>query len=160
MVFCTLGMSWLSLCVGVLHKHCVELSWCLQEEILARILGLLQPCQLHWVERVNTRLRKTGRVFIAVCSRAVLFNVKEVHCRPPLPVLVCTVVHNNLWREHCKKACHNFDDLVAGVDAEVQQPAPYCLRSSTMLLRNLLTSPSLAARDHSLLIPCLQHISC
>ncbi|KAL3162180.1 hypothetical protein ABBQ32_009887 [Trebouxia sp. C0010 RCD-2024] len=59
----------------------------LPEEILARIVGLLQPCQLHWVERVNTRLRKT-------------------------------VVRNNLWREHCKKACHNFEHLVAGVDAE------------------------------------------
>ena len=38
-----------------------ELAWLLQEEILARVLGLLQPCQLHWVERVNTRLRNTGK---------------------------------------------------------------------------------------------------
>lgn len=38
-----------------------QLAWLLQEEILARILGLLQPCQLHWVERVNTRLRNTGK---------------------------------------------------------------------------------------------------
>ena len=38
-----------------------ELAYLLQEEILARILGLLQPCQLHWVERVNKNLRKTGK---------------------------------------------------------------------------------------------------
>ena len=41
---------------------------CLQEEVLARILGLLQPCQLHWVERVNQRLRNSGAVPINNCS--------------------------------------------------------------------------------------------
>ncbi|KAL0047192.1 hypothetical protein WJX82_009068 [Trebouxia sp. C0006] len=31
----------------------------LPEEVLARVLSLLQPCQLHWVERVNKRLRNS-----------------------------------------------------------------------------------------------------
>ncbi|KAL0033601.1 hypothetical protein WJX79_006934 [Trebouxia sp. C0005] len=35
--------------------HCTIDS--LPEEVLARVLSLLQPCQLHWVERVNKRLR-------------------------------------------------------------------------------------------------------
>lgn len=161
-VLCTVGMSRLSYCHNLLHKHFVEPSWGLQEEILARIVGLLQPCQLHWVERVNTRLRKTGRNLLAVCLRSILSNAKEVLCSLSLPVLACTVVRNNLWREHCKKACHNFEHLVAGVDAEVKQPAPRFLRSPTMLLRTSadnLTSTSLAAYGHSLLMPRLRHIS-
>lgn len=62
LILCTFGMYRLSSCADLVRKQHAELSCCLQEEIVARILGLLQPCQLHWVERVNTRLRNIGRL--------------------------------------------------------------------------------------------------
>ncbi len=45
---------------------------CLQEEVLARVLSLLQPCQLHWVERVNKRLRNSGAITMSFASFQVL----------------------------------------------------------------------------------------
>lgn len=32
----------------------------MQDDVLVRVLGLLQPCQLHWTERVNKRFRNIG----------------------------------------------------------------------------------------------------
>jgi len=46
----------------------------LQEEVLARVLSLLQPCQLHWVERVNKRLRNSGAITMSFASSQVYFH--------------------------------------------------------------------------------------